>query len=73
MGISELAMKLESLSQEDYNMVVMLVERLVDKPSNVLKTARNNYLQKNPMSMEEIDEEIETYRRERRRIYIWKQ
>ncbi len=34
MSISELTMKLESLSQEDYNMVVMLVERLADKPSN---------------------------------------
>ncbi len=66
MSISELTMKLESLSQEDYNMVVMLVERLADKPSNFLKAARNNYVKRNPMSMEEIDQEIEDYRREKR-------
>jgi len=66
MGIPELTMKLESLSQEDYNMVVMLVERLADKPSSLLKTARNNYLKRNPMSMQEIDQEIEDYRREKR-------
>ncbi len=66
MSISELTMKLESLSQEDYNMVVMLVERLADKPSNFLKAARNNYVNRNPMSMEEIDQEIEDYRREKR-------
>lgn len=66
MGVAELTAKLESLSQEDYNMVVMLVNRLSDKPSNILKAARNKYLQKNPMSMEEIDEEIEKYRSEKR-------
>ncbi len=67
MSISELTMKLESLSQEDYNMVVMLVERLADRPSNFLKAARNNHLKRNPMSMQEIDQEIEDYRREKRR------
>lgn len=66
MSISELTMKLESLSQEDYNMVVMLVERLADRPSSFLKAARNNYLKRNPMSMQEIDQEIEDYRREKR-------
>lgn len=66
MSISELTMKLESLSQEDYNMVVMLVERLADRPSGFLKAARNNYLKRNPMSMQEIDQEIEDYRREKR-------
>lgn len=66
MSISELTMKLESLSQEDYNMVVMLVERLADKPSSFLKGARNNHLKRNPMSMKEIDQEIEDYRREKR-------
>jgi len=35
MSVTELAVKLEALSQEDYNMVVMLVERLSDKPSNI--------------------------------------
>jgi archaellum component FlaC len=66
MGVAELTAKLESLSQEDYDMVVMLVERLSSKPSDVLRKAREKYLSKNPMSMEEIDEEIELYRRERR-------
>lgn len=68
MGISELAVKLEALSPEDYQMVVMLVDRLAEKPSkpsDILKAARKKYLE-NPMSMEEIDEEIETYRREKR-------
>ncbi len=31
-----------------------------------LKAARNNYVKRNPMSMEEIDQEIEDYRREKR-------
>ncbi len=66
MSISELTMKLESLSQEDYNMVVMLVERLADKPSSFLKAARDSHLKRNPMSMKEIDQEIEDYRREKR-------
>lgn len=69
MGIPELAVKLEALSQEDYNMVVMLVDRLTEnphKPSQILKMARKKYLEKNPMSMHEIDEEIEAYRREKR-------
>ena len=60
--MAELAVKLEALSQEDYNMVVMLVERLSDKPSNILKKAREKYVKQNPMSMEEIDVEIENYR-----------
>lgn len=62
MSVAELAVKLEALSQEDYNMVVMLVERLSDKPSNILKKAREKYVKQNPMSMEEIDVEIENYR-----------
>ena len=66
MGIAELTGKLEALSPEDYNMIVMLVDRLTEKPSNVLRAARKKYVEKNPMSMEEIDEEIETYRREKR-------
>lgn len=31
MGIAELAAKIESLSEEDYNMVIMLVNRLSEK------------------------------------------
>lgn len=68
MGVSELAAKLEALSSEDYKMVVMLVDRLTEKsskPSDILKTARKKYLE-TPMSIEEIDEEIEAYRREKR-------
>ena len=69
MGISELAVKLEALSQEDYNMVVMLIDRLTEnphKPSQILKAARKKYLESNPMSVNEIDEEIEAYRKEKR-------
>lgn len=66
MSAAELAIKLEALSQEDYNMIVMLVDRLSDKPSNVLKKAREKYVKQNPMSMKEIDDEIENYRSEKR-------
>ena len=54
MSVAELTVKLEALSQEDHNMVVMLVERLLDKPSNVLRKAREKYVKQNPMLMEEI-------------------
>lgn len=47
-------------------MVAMLVDRLADRPSNVLKAARKKYLERNPMSIEEIDEEIEFSRSETR-------
>lgn len=67
MSVAELTVKLESLSQEDYNMIVMLVERLAEKPSNILKKAREKYVNQNPMSMKEIDEEIEAYRGERQK------
>lgn len=66
MSVAELAIKLEALSQEDYNMIVMLVDRLSDKPSNVLRKAREKYVKQNPMSMKEIDDEIEHYRSEKR-------
>ena len=32
MGIAELTAKIESISEEDYNMVIMLVNRLSEKP-----------------------------------------
>ncbi|MCM1267828.1 MAG: hypothetical protein NC302_07990 [Bacteroidales bacterium] len=67
MSVAELTVKLESLSQEDYNMIVMLVERLAEKPSNILKKAREKYVNQNPMSMQEIDREIEAYRGERQK------
>ena len=66
MRVAELAIKLEALSQEDYNMIVMLVDRLSDNPSNVLRKAREKYVKQNPMSMKEIDDEIEKYRSEKR-------
>ena len=56
--------KLEMLSADDYKMVVMLIDRLAEKPSNILKNARNKYVKDNPMTMEEIDREIEKYRGE---------
>lgn len=62
---AEVTAKLESLSKEDYNMIVMLIERLAVKPSNVLQNARNKYVNRNPMSMDEIDAEIQNYRREK--------
>lgn len=66
MSVAELTVKLESLSPEDYNMVVMLVDRLSDKPSNILRKVREKYLKQNPMSMKEIDDEIENYRSKKR-------
>lgn len=59
MVTSEVTTKLESLSTEDYNMIVSLIDRLAEKPSNVLRNARNKYIRENPMSMEEINTEIE--------------
>ena len=56
--------KLEMLSADDYKMVVMLIDRLAEKPSNILKNARNKYVKDNPMTMEEIDKEIGTKRTE---------
>ncbi len=47
-------------------MIVMLVDRLSDKPSNILRKAREKYLKQNPMSMREIDDAIENYRSEKR-------
>lgn len=57
--------KLESLSMDDYNMVLMLIDRLAEKPSSILRAAREKYVQKNPMTMEEIDQEIQNYRGEK--------
>ncbi len=57
--------KLESLSLDVYNMVIMLIERLADKPSSILRAAREKYVQKNPMTMEDIDQEIQNYRGEK--------
>ncbi len=65
MSTAELTAKIESLSLEDYNMIMMLVERLTAKPSDILKRARGKYVRTNPMSMEEIDDEIQQYRREK--------
>lgn len=53
-------------STEDYNMLVSLIDRLAEKPSNVLRNAHNKFIRENPMSMEEINTEIERYRSELR-------
>ena len=45
-------------------MLVSLIDRLAEKPSNVLRNARHKYIRENPMSMEEINTEIERYRSE---------
>lgn len=58
----DITAKMETLSAEDYNMVVTLINRLAEKPSDVLRKARNKYVKENPMTMEEIDVEIEKYR-----------
>ena len=63
---AEVTQKLESLSQDDYNMVVMLINRLADRPSSRMKNMREKMLEKNPMYMEEIDKEIQQYRKEAR-------
>lgn len=61
----DVAAKLESLSSDDFQMVIMLIDRLADKPSSVLRAAREKYVNKNPMTMEEIDQEIQNYRSDR--------
>lgn len=61
----EITAKLESLSSDDYKMVVMLIDRLADKPSSILRRAREKYTKENPMTMEEIDQEIQNYRGEK--------
>lgn len=61
----EVTQKLESLSQDDYDKVVRLINQLADSSASRLKAKRNEMLGKNPMSMEEIDEEIQQYRREK--------
>lgn len=61
----DITAKLESLSSDDFQMVIMLIDRLADKPSTVLRAAREKYVNKNPMTMEEIDWEIQNYRSER--------
>ena len=66
MSVAELTVKLEALSQEDYNMVIMLVDRLSERPSDFLRKAREKYVKQNPMSMKEIDDGIENYRSEKR-------
>ena len=37
-------------------MIVLSIDRLAEKPSNVLRNACNKYVRKNPMSMEVIAE-----------------
>lgn len=51
------------LSPDDYDMVVMLINRLADRPSTRLEEMREKMLKRNPMGMEEIEREIQRYRR----------
>lgn len=44
----------------------MSTAELTAKPSDILKKAREKYVRTNPMSMDEIDEEVQQYRREKR-------
>ena len=64
MVTSEIMTKLESLSTEDYNRIASLIDRLAEKPSNMLWNARNKFVREITMSMEEINMEIERYRGE---------
>ena len=61
---TEVSKKLESLSPDDYNMVVMLINRLADRPSRRLTEMREKMIKRNPMDMESIDREIQNYRGE---------
>lgn len=40
------------------------INQPTDKPSAILETAREKYMQKNPMTMKEIEQEIQDYRKE---------
>ena len=62
----EVAKKMEALSPDDYNMVITLIDRLSSKPSSYLETIRKKHLNVNPMSMDEINAEIEKYRSEKK-------
>ena len=56
--------KINLLSAEDYDMVVNLVNRLSEKnSSNKFKEICAKYHDREPLSMDEIDEEIQAYRR----------
>ncbi len=42
-------------------LVIMLIDRLADKPSSVLRAVRDKYVNKNPMTMEEIIDSFESF------------
>lgn len=56
--------KIDLLSKEDYDMVVSLVNRLLleRNPSDAFKEICTKYHDRKPLSMEEIDKEIQAYR-----------
>lgn len=56
--------KLNLLCTEDYDMVVSLVNSLIDKKnSDRFREICSHYQDREPLSMDEIDEEIRAYRR----------
>ena len=65
MVATEVTKKIEALSTDDYNMVIALIDRLSSKPTAYLENIRKKHLNVNPMSMDEINAEIEKYRSEK--------
>ena len=63
---AEVTKKMEALAPDDYDMVVTLIDRLSSKPSSYLEKIRKKHLNVNPMSMDEINAEIEKYRSEKK-------
>ena len=51
MSIAELTTKIESLSVEDYNMIVMLIERLSSNTENLEKKSADEMVAELTMSM----------------------
>ena len=56
MGIAELTAKIESLSAEDYNMVIMLVNKLSEKPENngLKRLSENELVEELPHQSEKV-------------------
>lgn len=55
MSVAELANKIECLSPEDYNMVVMLIERLSSNDNSLKKMSADELVAELTMSMKKSD------------------
>jgi len=55
MSIVELTRKIESLSIEDYNMVVMLIDKLSSKPEGLEKKSADEIVKELTQSMKKSD------------------